>query len=682
MSAAATTEPLWRPSAERVAEAQITGFLNWLSSSKKLNFTHYESLWTWSTEHPEDFWAAIWEYFKVETRRPYHSVMSGSEMPFVKWFEGSELNYVDQVFRHHAVTGPAIIYESEAAGRGEICWPEFQRQVAALASTLRGLGVAAGDRVVGYLPNVPHAVIAFLATASIGAVWSVGAPDMGPVSIVDRFKQIGPKVLIASDGYRFAGRHHDRRETLRCIIRELPTVKTVVWVEHLLKNTVPTEYIEGRRYVGWAEATAGNPTFEAASLPASHPLWILYSSGTTGLPKAIVHSHAGMVVSALMQIHLHWDVKRGDRVLWNSSTSWMVWNAHVSCLLTGATLVLFDGAPTGADEKPDWTTLWQLIERERITFFGAGAAFHHACLKAGVIPSEFAHLDDLQTVASTGSPLSIDGYRWLISAVKKDIWINSVSGGTDICSAFVGGLPTLPVYAGEIQCRILGCAVESFNEQGQPILDAVGELVCTRSLPSMPLYFWDDRDNRRYLESYFETFKGPHGERIWRHGDWLRLVRRPKAVGAVIYGRSDATINRQGIRMGTAELYRAVEAFHEILDSMAVDLEYLGRESYMALFIVLRANATLTLDLESRLRQSIRAALSPRHVPNEIIAVPDIPRTLTGKKLELPIKKLLLGHPVEKVVSRDALANPASLDWYIAFAQVRLKAAPNATMSS
>ncbi|WP_161814296.1 acetoacetate--CoA ligase [Steroidobacter agaridevorans] len=665
-------ELAWEPSAERIASSRISAFTAWLAERRGQRFDSYEALWRWSVERQEDFWAAIWEYFAVVAERGYDSVLSNSSMPGVRWFEGARLNFVDQIFRHRELASPAIIFESEAGGRGEISWKELEQQVAAVARTLRELGVKPGDRVVGYLPNIPQTVIAFLGAASIGAIWSVVSPDMGPVSVVDRFRQIEPKVLIGCDGYRFAGKPQDRREVLDSIVSQLPTVESIIWVPHLHAQAALPSTMSTRRVVDWAAACSATGPLQTEALAPDHPLWILYSSGTSGLPKAIVHGHAGMVIPGLVAVAFHSDLGAGDRVLWTSSTSWMVWNAHVGCLLVGATLVLFDGAVTGTGELPDWSVLWRLAEREQVSLFGAGAAFYHACLKAGLAPRELTNLAALRTIASTGSPLSSDGYRWLYGSVKRDVWLNCVSGGTDICGPFIGGLPTLPVYVGEMQCRVLGTAVYAFDEEGRAVTDAVGELVCTRPLPSMPLFFWGDQDNQRYLESYFDTFKGPAGENVWRHGDWLKLIPRPGAVGAVIYGRSDATINRQGIRMGTAELYRAVEAFSEVTDSLVVDLEYLGRESYMALFVVLRPDMILTAELETRLRQSIRTALSPRHVPNDILQVPQVPKTLTGKKLELPIKKLLLGHPLEKVVARDALANPSSLDWYVEFANKRM----------
>ena len=668
-------EPAWTPSPERIARSRMTAFTDWLERQRGRRFADYESLWRWSTEQPQEFWTAAWEFLGLRIRRPWTQVMSADPMPHTRWFVGAELNFVDQVFAHRDLPGPALIFDSESRGQGEISWAELERQVAALAASLTRLGVGPGDRVVAYLPNVPEAVVGFLATASLGAIWSVSAPDLGPVSVVDRFRQVAPKVLIACDGYRFGGRPFDRREVLEGIVAQLPSLEALVWVPLLDRVSSPPLAAARLQNIPWNDATAAKVPLEARAVAPDHPLWILYSSGTSGLPKAIVHGHAGMIVNGALTQAIHSDIGAGDRVFWTSSTSWMVWNAHVCGLLVGATLVLFDGAPTGSGAEPDWMTLWRLAERSRVSFFGGGAAFHHACMKAGIAPGSTLDLSALSTIGSTGSPLSADGYRWLLERVKPSAWINCVSGGTDICGAFVGGVPTLPVHVGEMQCRLLGAAVHSFSDAGQPVMGEVGELVCTKPLPSMPLYFWGDEGNARYLESYFQEFRLPDGAPVWRHGDWLRLLPRPQATAAVIYGRSDATINRQGIRMGTAELYRAVEGFEEITDSLVVDLEYLGRESWMALFVVLKPGQVLDQGLDDRLRKAIRTALSPRHVPNEILAVPSVPKTLTGKKLEVPIKKLLLGQPLEKVVTRDALANPASLDWYVDFAATRSAAA-------
>ena len=667
-----TAEMLWNPSLQRKAAARITDFERWLNKRHGLRFVRYDDLWQWSIDDRESFWGAVWEYFDIAAKTPYRQVLPEAVMPGARWFPGVELNFADQVFRHSSLETPAITYESEAAGVGEISWVELQRQTASLAQALRESGVRRGDRVAAYLPNIPHTVIAFLAAASIGAIWSVCAPDMGPISVGDRFRQIEPVVLIACDGYRFNGRAFDRREVIGEVMAQLPTVRTVIWVAHLDPKAKLPSAVSERRVLHWNEAVSSTAEFRAEALPGDHPLWILYSSGTTGLPKAIVHGHAGIIANGLVVTGLHNDVWAGDRILWASSTSWMVWNSHVMNLLIGATLVLFDGAVIGDKEQPDWGYMWRLAARQRVRMFGAGAAFHLSCMKAGVVPRKIAGLSALDSVASTGSPLSPEGYRWLYDSVKADLWVNCISGGTDIASAFLGGLPTLPVYTGEMQCRVLGAAVQAYDDAGEAVFEEVGELVCTQSLPSMPLFFWGDDDHARYLDSYFDTFKGPNGENIWRQGDWLKLVPREQAAGGIIYGRSDATINRQGIRMGTAELYRAVEIFDEILDSMVVDLEYLGRESYMALFVVLRTDQNLTEELEKRLRRAISTSLSPRHVPNDIIAVEAIPKTLSAKKLEVSVKKLMLGQPLEEVIKRDAMANPESIDWYVGFAEKHL----------
>jgi acetoacetyl-CoA synthetase len=666
MEGTSPAEPIWCPSQERIQHARITAFVDWLARNRGLRFPDYESLWRWSTSDLAGFWSAVWQFFDVRASAPYQRVLDEPRMPGARWFEGARLNIVDQVFRHATDARPAIVARNERGMRTELSWRDLQRQVASAAAAFRALGLGPGDRVVAYLPNVPQTMVAFLACASIGAVWSVCSPDMGPVAVLDRFRQIEPKLLIACDGYRYGGRDYDRAAIVAEIRAALPTLAHTAIVP-LHGTSVAAAKFPGA--LAWEDLVAHGAELRTEQVAFDHPLWVVYSSGTTGVPKAIVHGHGGVLLEALKGVGLHLDVQAADRFHWYTSTGWIMWNVQFSCLLVGATSCLYDGNPGW----PDLGALWRFVADEAIAFFGAGAAFYASCMKAGVEPARIADLRALRTLGSTGSPLPPEAYRWVYAHVKRDVWLVSIAGGTDLAGAFLTGLPTLPVYEGEMQCRALGLKVEAWDDAGHPVLDDVGELVCAAPFPSMPLYFWNDPEGRRYRESYFDTYPG-----VWRHGDWLRLVPRPAAVGAIIYGRSDATINRHGIRMGTAELYRAVEAIPEVIDSLVVDLEYLGRDSYMPLFVVLRPGVALDDALKQRIVARIREALSARHVPDEIIAIPEVPRTLSGKKMELPIKKLLLGHPLEKVAHPDAMANPASLDWFVEFAHRRAhgRAAP------
>ncbi len=658
---------------------RLTLYRRWLHEQRGLSFDGYDELWRWSTTDLRAFWRSIWDYFGVESPTPFETELVEPVMPGARWFPGAQLNYARQAFRHteaaHAAGHPAIVFQSERlATPVTVSWPELRRQVANVAAALRAMGVQPGDRVGAFLPNTPHTIVACMACASVGAVWSVCSPDMGPVAVLDRFRQIAPRVFIAVDGQFYGGKAHDRRPVVREVLAQLPSVEHLVLLADLDPRADPAEFATAtRRAHAFAALTEGDAAFAPAWLPFDHPLWIVYSSGTTGLPKPIVHGHGGIVLE-MLKGGLHNDVgpsvETGDRFHWYSSTGWIMWNAQLAALLGGTTVCVYDGNPGGPNPKtgaPDWGTLWRFAGAAGVTLFGAGAAFYASCLKAGVEPMQEADLSRVRAVGSTGSPLSDECYQWIWDHLPKvdgaPVWINCISGGTDFAGAFVAGNRELPVVKGEMQCRCLGAAVEAWSEQGQPLVDEVGELVCVEPMPSMPLYFWGDADGTRYHDSYFDMFAG-----VWRHGDWIRITPRG---GAVIYGRSDATINRHGIRMGTAELYRAVEALPEVLDSLVVDLEYLGRESWMPLFVVLRDGLVLDAALDQRLRAAIREALSARHVPNDIFQVSAIPRTLSGKKMELPVKKLLLGAAPEKVLNRDAMANADSIDWFVDFARRR-----------
>ncbi len=678
---AAAPAPLWRPTQERIARAPITRFRQWLAQHRGLEFDDYESLWRWSVADLEAFWQAIADFAEVRFHSPPGRILSQRRMPGAHWFEGAKLNYAEHLLRRadaaDAATRPAIVFRNEAGERREITWAALAGQAGSIAGTLRSLGVVPGDRVVAYMPNIPETVAAFLGACAAGAVWSSCAPDLGPTSVIDRFRQITPRVMFAIDGYRYGGKAFDRRDVLAELFERLPSLEAVIFLPYLDPGATLAP-ARALRVVAWGDAIADPrpPVFE--SLPFEHPLRIVYSSGTTGMPKAIVHGHGGALLMGTVDLAMHLGVDAEDRMMWFSSTSWIMWNLWVSALASGATLVHYDGSPG----HPDLSPLWRVASEERATFFGTSPAFIGQCMKAGFVPKDAFDLRALRTVGSTGSPLTDEAYRWIYRNVKEDLLLASISGGTDPGAAFLTACPILPVYAGEMQCRTLGAAIASYDENGRPQVGQVGELVCTEPMPSMPLYFWGDEDGSRYHGSYFETWPG-----VWQHGDWLELIERPESVTARIYGRSDSTINRHGIRMGTSELYRVVEDFDEIADSVAIDLEYLGRPSFLALFVVLarppgaqpppsgaaaaRGETGVDDGLRRRLAEAIRTRLSPRHVPDEVYAIPEVPRTLTGKKLEVPIKRILLGHPVEKAVNRDSMANPGVIQWFLDFAAAR-----------
>jgi acetoacetyl-CoA synthetase len=620
------------------------------------SFADYQELWQWSVDELEDFWACVWDYCGVRASRPYERVLASDQMPGARWFAGAELNYAEHMLSGRDAGELAVLHTSELRPLATMTWGELRDQVARVAGGLRALGVGRGDRVVAYMPNIPETLIAFLAASSLGAVWSSAAPEFGARSVIDRFAQIEPKVLLAVDGYRYGGRDFDRREIVGELLDAMPTVEQLVLVGYLPEE--PSA--EGLRdALAWRELQQRGEGAELRfeQVPFDHPLWVLYSSGTTGLPKAIVQGHGGILLEQLKLFHLHVDLQRGDRMFWFTTTGWMMWNFLVGCLLTDAAIVMYDGSPG----HPDLGVLWDLAERTGMTCFGTSAGYLLACLKEGLEPGRDRDLSALQSVGSTGSPLSPEGFRWVYDHVGEALWLFSTSGGTDVCTAFVGGCPLLPVYLGELQCRALGCAVESWDEDGRSLVDAVGELVITKPMPSMPLFFWGDPEGERYRDSYFSMFPG-----VWRHGDWIRITPRG---GAVIYGRSDSTINRQGVRMGTSEIYRAAGAIREVVDALVIDLPRRDGDSWMPLFVVLQDGVTLDDELKSAIKRRIREDCSPRHVPDDVFAVSEIPRTLSNKVLEVPVKRILMGAPPEQAASRDSLANPGALDYFVELAR-------------
>ena len=629
---------LWRPSPERIERAAITAFAreHGLPSD-------YASLWRWSVADIERFWATIWSHFDVGSTPD--RVLASREMPGAQWFPGSRVNFAGHLLRGRASDAVAIRHASELRDLAECSWGELRSQTARIRAGLERLGVGEGDRVAAYMPNILETIPAFLACASLGAIWSSAAPEFGARSVIDRFAQIEPKVLLAVDGYRYGGRDFDRSDNVAAIAAELPE----------LTRTVRFGYLDGS---GWQEGFLGreHAELQLASLPFDHPLWILYSSGTTGLPKPIVHGHGGILLEHLKKMHLHLDAQAGDRVFWFTTTGWMMWNFLVGVLLTEASIVLFDGNPG----HPSLDTLWDLAADAEITTFGTSASYIGSCMKAGIEPARDRDLSALGAVGSTGSPLSPEGFAWVYEQLGSDTWLFSTSGGTDVCTAFVGGVPTLPVYQGELQARALGADLHAFGPDGEDLVGEVGELVLTQPMPSMPICFWGDEDGSRLRESYFETYPG-----VWRHGDWVEITERGTAI---IYGRSDSTINRGGIRMGTSEIYRAVLALDEIVDALVVDVPREGEENWMPLFVVLAEGVELDDELRRRIAARIRSDCSPRHVPNDVRAIAEVPRTLSGKVLEIPVKRILMGTPPEQAASRESLANPEALEPFVKLA--------------
>lgn len=646
---------LWRPSAAFIENSNLTRYFAWLQREKFLHFTDYQAILEWSVAESAKFWESIWQYFEVTSHTPYTQVLSDDLMPNTKWFVGSTLNYAAHIFKKYNNQHPALIFQSERHPLSEISWENLQEQVAALSTYLRGLGVRPGDRVVAYLPNIPEATVAFLATCAIGAVWSSCSPDFGANSVLDRFQQVEPTIFITVDGYQYNGKPYDKMEIVSELSNKMPTLQKVIVIPYLNNSVNITTITNG---VYWAEALANTGAaliFEA--VPFEHPIWILYSSGTTGLPKAITHAHGGVLLEHYKYLTFHNDVHPGERFFWFSTTGWMMWNFVQASLLVGATAVLFDGSPG----YPDLEVLWRFTESAHIHHFGTSAPYLVACMKAGLNPGSTFNISHLRSIGSTGSPLPPEAFDWVYTTVKSDLWLCSMSGGTDVCTAFVGGNPLEPVYEGEIQCRALGCALYAYDEAGNVINDEVGEMVVIKPMPSMPIYFWNDIDKQKYLDSYFDIYEG-----VWRHGDWVRITSRGTLV---IYGRSDATLNRQGVRIGTSEIYNALHKVNEIKDSLIVNLELDQGRHYMPLFIILNENQTLSNELKQKINQTLKNEYSPRHVPDEIIAVADIPYTISGKKMEAPVKKILMGYATGKAANLDSMRNPEALAFFVEFAK-------------
>lgn len=632
--------PLWTPSSTYIEQSNLKKYESWLGIQKNLSFKDYQALWQWSVDNVVEFWESVYQFFQIQSSTPYQSVMrrTTNEMIGTKWFEGTTLNYAEHIFRHKTTERPALIFQSENQTLTEVSWETLENKVSALQTYLKEKGVQKGDRVVGYLPNTPDAIAIFLAVNSVGAIWSCCSPDFGLESLTDRFQQIEPKILFACGSYFYGGKAFDKSIIVKELSEQLPSLSETIILESPTWETI-------------ISATS-NQKLTFTPVEFNDPIWILYSSGTTGKPKAITHSTGGNLIEHLKALAFHQDVQIGERYFWYSTTGWMMWNFSLSSMACGATLCLYDGSPA----YPDINVLWQFAKDAKVDHFGGGAAFYINYMKQD---SDYFKSNPLKikTLGSTGSPLPPQAFEWIYENISTNLHLISLSGGTDVCSAFMGGCPYLPVYAGEIQCRMLGANIEAWNDEGKPVYDEVGELVIKDIMPSMPLYFWKDVDNQKYRSSYFEKYAD-----VWTHGDWIKIT---KNLGVIIYGRSDATLNRDGVRIGTAEVYNAVEGLPEIKDSLIICIEKTDGSFFMPLYVVLHENQVLNDDLKNKIKSQLRKQYSPRHIPDAIFAVPEIPYTISGKKMEMPIKKILMGTPVEKAVSLDAMRNPQSIDWFV-----------------
>jgi acetoacetyl-CoA synthetase len=648
---------LWTPSAERIAGAPLTRFMAWLAAERGLTFEDYAALWRWSTTEIEAFWQAIWDYFEVRSSAPHNCVLESRAMPGARWFPGARLNFAEHVLRRERPGQPALLSTGEETALTPLLWDDLAPQVRKVAVALKAMGVHRGDRVVAYATNRPETMIAMLATVSLGAIWSSCSPDFGAKGVTDRLQQLAPKVIFCVDGYRYGGKLFDRRQEAAAIIGAIPTLERVVQIPSLGGALE----IPGHVVTPWTALLEGPPVdatnFAFEQVPFDHPLWVLFSSGTTGLPKAIVHSHGGVLVEMLKALSFHMDFREGDRGFFYTTTGWMMWNFLACMMLAGVVPILFDGNPTW----PEADTLWRVADEGQAALVGASPAFVDIMIKAGVVPRERYGFEALRTIMPAGAPVSAQHSAWFYRNVKDDILLATGSGGTDICSGFTGGVPIQPVYAGEMQARCLGIAARSLDEEGRELIDEVGEMVVTEPMPSMPVGFWNDPDGAAYRASYFEAYPGR-----WRQGDFFRVNARG---GCFVLGRSDATLNRGGVRIGTAEIYQAVEALPFVERSLVVHLDLPDGRSIMPLFVKTAGGAPLTDEMRAAIAQKLRAEYTPRHVPDQIVQAPDIPMTLTGKKLEVPVRRILTGTPPEKAANPNAVGNPESLAFFLDFAR-------------